>query len=107
MSGLLGGLPIAGVIVRSTANLEAGARSRASSVLHGVWVLVLALSCGPLIEQVPLPALAALLIVLGVKLMDTARVRDLRHHREAPAYYVTFAGVVLLGPARACCSASP
>lgn len=97
VSGLLGGLPIAGVIVRSTANLEAGARSRASSVLHGVWVLVLALSCGPLIEQVPLPALAALLIVLGVKLMDTARVRDLRHHREAPAYYVTFAGVVLLG----------
>jgi carbonic anhydrase len=97
VSGLLGGLPIAGVIVRSTANLEAGARSRASAVLHGVWVLVLALSCGPLIEQVPLPALAGLLVVLGIKLMDTAHVRDLRHHREAPAYYVTFGGVVVLG----------
>lgn len=97
VSGLLGGLPIAGVIVRSTANLEAGARSRASTVLHGVWVLVLALSCGPLIEQVPLPALAGLLVVLGIRLMDTAHVRDLRHHREAPAYYVTFGGVVVLG----------
>ncbi|TDD79974.1 SulP family inorganic anion transporter [Actinomadura rubrisoli] len=97
VSGFLGGLPIAGVIVRSTANLEAGARTRASTVLHGVWVLVLALSCGPVIEQVPLAALAALLVVLGVRLMDTARVRDLRHHREAPAYFATLAGVVVLG----------
>ncbi|WUI01984.1 SulP family inorganic anion transporter [Spirillospora sp. NBC_00431] len=97
VSGFLGGLPIAGVIVRSTANVEAGARSRWSAVLHGVWVLVLALACGPAIEQVPLPALAALLVVLGVRLMDTARVRDLRHHREAPAYFTTLGGVVLLG----------
>ncbi|MUN36046.1 carbonic anhydrase [Actinomadura sp. NEAU-AAG5] len=97
VSGLLGGLPVAGVIVRSTANVEAGARTRASTVLHGVWVLVLALLCGPVIEQVPLAALAALLMVLGFRLMDTARVRDLRHHREAPAYFATLAGVVVLG----------
>ncbi|WP_067458381.1 SulP family inorganic anion transporter [Actinomadura macra] len=97
VSGFLGGLPVAGVIVRSTANLEAGARTRASTVMHGVWVLVLALSCGPIIEQVPLSALAALLMVLGVRLMDTARVRDLRHHREAPAYFATLVGVVMLG----------
>ncbi|RFS81694.1 carbonic anhydrase [Actinomadura spongiicola] len=97
LSGFLGGLPIAGVIVRSTANMEAGARTRASTVLHGVWVLVLALACGPLIEQVPLPALAALLVVLGLRLVDTARVRDLRHHREAPAYFATLVGVVFLG----------
>ncbi|MFC6884652.1 MULTISPECIES: SulP family inorganic anion transporter [Actinomadura] len=96
-SGLLGGLPIAGVIVRSTANVEAGARSRRSTVLHGVWVLVLALSCGPVIEQVPLAALAALLVVLGVRMIDTARVRALRHHREAPAYFATLVGVVALG----------
>ncbi|GAA2585320.1 SulP family inorganic anion transporter [Actinomadura fulvescens] len=96
-SGLLGGLPIAGVIVRSSANVAAGARSRASTVMHGVWVLVLALSCGPVIEQVPLAALAALLVVLGLKMIDTARVRDLRHHREAPVYFATLVGVVLLG----------
>ncbi|MFG2003025.1 SulP family inorganic anion transporter [Spirillospora sp. NPDC048911] len=97
VSGLLGGLPIAGVIVRSSANVAAGAGSRASTVMHGFWVLVLALSCGPVIEQVPLAALAALLVVLGVKMIDTARVRDLRHHREAPAYFATLVGVVLLG----------
>lgn len=97
VSGFLGGLPIAGVIVRSTANLEAGARSRASAVLHGVWVLVLAMSCGPVIEQVPLTALAALLVVLGARLIDIAHLRDLRHHREAPAYFAALVGVVVLG----------
>ncbi|MEU8305059.1 bifunctional SulP family inorganic anion transporter/carbonic anhydrase [Actinomadura sp. NPDC048955] len=97
VSGVLGGLPITGVIVRSTANIEAGGRTRLSPILHGVWVLVLALACGPLIEQVPLAALAALLVVLGVRLADLSRVRALRHHREAPAYFVTLGGVVLFG----------
>ncbi|MEW2359830.1 SulP family inorganic anion transporter [Spirillospora sp. NPDC029432] len=97
VSGLLGGLPIAGVIVRSTANLEAGARTRASGIMHGVWVLVVALSCGPVMELVPLAALAALLVALGVKMLGPAQVRDLRHHREALAYFATLIGVVLLG----------
>ncbi|MFA1538619.1 SulP family inorganic anion transporter [Actinomadura monticuli] len=97
VSGLFGGLPVASVIVRSTANVDAGGRTRLSPALHGVWVLGLALTCAPLIERVPLSALAALLIVLGVRLTDVARVRVLRHHREAPAYYGTLAGVVLLG----------
>ncbi len=97
VSGLLGGLPVAGVIVRSTANVEAGARTRLSTIMHGVWVLVLALMCGPVIEQVPLAALAALLIALGVKMIDTARIRDLQPHREAPAYFATLLGVVVLG----------
>ncbi|GAA4072240.1 SulP family inorganic anion transporter [Actinomadura miaoliensis] len=97
VSGLLGGLPVAGVIVRSTANLAAGARSRMSTVLHGVWVLVLALSCGPVIERVPLCVLAALLVVLGLRMIGTARFRDLRHHREATVYLTTLLGVVLLG----------
>ncbi|WP_433335965.1 SulP family inorganic anion transporter [Spirillospora sp. CA-294931] len=97
VSGLLGGLPVAGVVVRSTANVEAGARTRRSTVLHGVWVLVLALSCGPVIEQVPLAALAALLVALGARMVDTAHVRELRNHREAPAYFATMIGVVLLG----------
>ncbi|MBO2459419.1 bifunctional SulP family inorganic anion transporter/carbonic anhydrase [Actinomadura sp. LCR2-06] len=97
VSGLLGGLPVAGVIVRSTANLEAGARTRLSAVLHGVWVLALAVCCGPVIERVPLSALSALLVVLGVRLVDPARVADLRRHREAPAYFAAFGGVVVLG----------
>lgn len=97
VSGLLGGLPVAGVVVRSTANLNAGARTRLSSILHGVWVLVLALSCGPLIERVPLAALAALLVAMGVRLLDSARIRDLHNHGEMWVYFATLGGVVLLG----------
>jgi carbonic anhydrase len=97
VSGLLGGLPVAGVVMRSVANVRAGARSRTSAVLHGVWVLILALSCGPVVERIPLAALAALLMALGVRLLDRTHVRHLRHHREAPVYVVTLLGVVTLG----------
>lgn len=97
VSGLLGGLPIAGVVVRSTVNVRAGARSRNSAVLHGLWVLILALSCGPVIEHIPLAALAALLVVIGLRMLDSARLRDLRNHREAPVYWITMPSVVFLG----------
>ncbi|MEO5878419.1 MAG: SulP family inorganic anion transporter [Streptosporangiaceae bacterium] len=96
-TGLLGGLPVAGVVVRSTANVKAGAHTRASSVLHGVWVLVLALSCGPVIEEIPLAALAALLVALGLRLVDRAHLRGLRRHRETWVYGATLCGVVVLG----------
>ncbi len=101
VSGLLGGLPVASVIVRSTANVDVSGRTRLSPVLHGAWVLVLALACAPLIERVPLSALAALLVVLGLRLTDPARVRDLRHHREAPAYFGTVVASSCWGSARA------
>jgi carbonic anhydrase len=97
VSGLLGGLPVAGVVVRSLANLQAGARSRTSTILHGVWVLVLTLSCGPVVEQIPLAALAALLVAMGVRMVDRTHVRHLHRHREAPVYAVTLVGVVTLG----------
>ncbi|MCP2335795.1 SulP family inorganic anion transporter [Actinomadura rupiterrae] len=97
LSGLLGGLPVAGVIVRSTANAAAGARSRASTVLHGVWILAAAVCCASVVERIPLPALAGLLVVLGFRMLDTARLRDLWDHRELPVHLATAAGVVLLG----------
>ncbi|MDX6739770.1 SulP family inorganic anion transporter [Actinocorallia sp. A-T 12471] len=97
VSGFLGGLPVAGVIVRSTANVRAGALTRASTVLHGVWVLVLALSCAALIEQIPLAALAALLVALGLRMLDRSHLKGLRPHRETWIYWITMAGVVVLG----------
>ena len=98
VSGLLGGLPIAGVIVRSTTNVRAGALTRGSAILHGVWVLVLSLSCGAVIEQIPLAALAALLVTLGLRLINRTHLRGLRPHRETLVYWVTLGGVVILGP---------
>jgi carbonic anhydrase len=97
MSGLIGGLPVAGVIIRSNANVRAGARTKAASIMHGVWVLVLALTCGAVVEQIPLAALAALLVALGVRMLSIGQVRRLRHQREVTLYVVTLCGVVVLG----------
>ncbi|RLK62139.1 SulP family inorganic anion transporter [Actinokineospora cianjurensis] len=95
-SGLLGGLPVTGVIVRSSTNVRAGARTRASAVLHGIWVLLFTVLLVGLVEQVPLAALAGLLIVMGVKLVRPADVAVARKHGDLHVYLVTLAGVVLL-----------
>jgi len=95
VSGLLGGLPITGVIVRSSANINAGAQTRLSAVLHGVWILLVTLFLGAVIEQVPKAVLAGLLISVGVNLVNRHHIEELTHHNEAPLYYATLAGVVL------------
>lgn len=94
ISGLLGGLPITGVIVRSTANLEAGARTRLSAILHGVWVVLFVSLLGSMIRQVPLAVLAGLLMVVGMRLVNIGHIRELLKHREGLVYFATLAGVV-------------
>ncbi|MGC5015466.1 SulP family inorganic anion transporter [Streptosporangium sp. DT93] len=97
VTGALGGLPVAGVIVRSTTNVRAGARSRWSTVMHGVWLLLFALGFGWMIALIPMEALAALLVFIGVQMVNMSHLRNLRGHSEVPVYVVTMAGVVLLG----------
>ncbi|MGW4898131.1 SulP family inorganic anion transporter [Kitasatospora sp. NPDC004240] len=97
VSGLLGGLPIAGGAVRSTANVRAGAQSRWSSVLHGGWVLVAALALTGGLRRIPLAALAALVLVVGLQMVSFAHIRKVHRHREFPVYLFTVLGVVLLG----------
>jgi MFS superfamily sulfate permease-like transporter len=75
--GLIGALPMTGVIVRSAANIEAGARSRASAVLHGVWLLALLCLCPGLLRWVPTASLAGLLVYTGYKLIDPTAIRRL------------------------------
>ena len=68
VSGLIGGLPITAVIVRSSANLDQGAKTKLSAILHGVW-LILAVALFPqVMNKIPLASLAAILIVIGFKL---------------------------------------
>lgn len=93
-SGLIGGLPITGVIVRSATNVAAGARTRASAVLHGVWVLVFSLLLVGLVEQIPLAALAGLLVVMGIQLVKPADMAEARRDGELWIYVAT-AGCVL------------
>ncbi|MBD0286313.1 MAG: SulP family inorganic anion transporter [Flavisolibacter sp.] len=68
ISGLLGGLPVTSVIVRSTANINAGARSKMSTIIHGILILVCAALIPGLLNKIPLGALAAILLMTGYKL---------------------------------------
>ncbi|MFF5109509.1 SulP family inorganic anion transporter [Streptosporangium sp. NPDC000509] len=97
VTGALGGLPVAGVIVRSTTNVRAGARSRWSTIMHGFWILLFAVGLGWMIALIPMEALAALLVFIGVQMVNMGHLRNLRGHSEVPVYVVTMAGVVLLG----------
>lgn len=97
VAGALGGLPVAGVIVRSTTNVKAGGRTRLSTVLHGVWILVLVLVAAPVIELIPLPALAALLVYTGVQMVNLTHAQQVHQHREMPVYVLTLLAVVVLG----------
>ncbi len=67
-SGMLGGLPLTSVIVRTSANVSAGAKSKSSSVMHGVLLLLSVAFIPKLLNLIPLSALAAVLIYIGFKL---------------------------------------
>jgi MFS superfamily sulfate permease-like transporter len=94
--GILGALPMTGVIVRSSVNVEAGAKSRWSAVLHGVWLLVFVAFLSFLLRMIPISCLAAMLVYTGYKLIDFKAIRELwRVDRyEAGIYFVTVAVVV-------------
>ncbi|WP_405944146.1 SulP family inorganic anion transporter [Streptomyces sp. NBC_00932] len=97
VSGLLGGLPVSGGAVRGTANVRAGATGRTSTVLHGVWMLLAAGLLVGVLEWMPLAALAALVMVVGLQMVSYAHIRNVHRHREFPAYGATVAGVVGFG----------
>ncbi|MGI5529439.1 SulP family inorganic anion transporter [Streptomyces syringium] len=97
VSGLLGGLPIAGGAIRGTANVKAGAATRKATVLHGVWVLVCAALLSTVLELIPLAALAALVMAVGVRMVSFAHIKHVQRHREFPMYAATLGSVVLLG----------
>jgi carbonic anhydrase len=68
LSGLIGGLPITQVIVRSSANIGGGAKSKLSTILHGFWLLLAVLFVAKWLNLIPLSVLAALLVFVGYKL---------------------------------------
>lgn len=95
--GLLGALPMTGVIVRSSVNVNSGAKSRLSAILHGVWILLFVLFCKPLLVLIPKAALAALLVYTGYKLVNVKEIKKLTRigKREVAIYFVTLVGIVL------------
>ncbi len=96
LSGTIGGLPVTGVIVRSSTNVNAGARSRASSIMHGVWILLFTIPFAELVEEIPTAALAGLLIVIGVQLLKPAHIETAMKYGDLAVYIVTVGCVVFL-----------
>lgn len=68
--GVLGVLPMTGVIVRSAANVDAGGQTRLSTILHGAWLLVLVMALPWVLNYIPMAALAAVLVFTGWKLIN-------------------------------------
>lgn len=68
LSGLIGGLPLTQVIVRSSANIQSNAKSKLSSIIHGLLLLLAVLALPKMLNHIPLSVLAAILIVVGYKL---------------------------------------
>lgn len=97
LSGALGGLPIAGGAVRSMANVKSGAATRRSVMLHGLWVLLAAALLVPVLDLIPLAALAALVMAVGVQMVSATHLRTVTRHREILVYATTIAAVVLGG----------
>ena len=96
LCGLLGALPMTGVIVRSATNIGAGARTRMSTILHGLWILLFVSALGFLLRLVPTSALAAILVYTGYKLIDLKALRELWAYGkgEVLVYFATLVLVV-------------
>lgn len=77
VSGLLGGLPVTAVIVRSSANINAGGKTKLSAILHGILLLLCVYFIPDLLNKIPLSALAGILIFVGYKLVKPAIIKDL------------------------------
>ncbi|WP_432189162.1 SulP family inorganic anion transporter [Streptomyces sp. Tue6028] len=94
--GMLGALPMTAVIVRSAANVRAGARTKASRVLHGVWLLLFTAVVPGVLGVIPVAALAGLLVHAGCKLVPVRELRPLwRAHRgELVVLTVTAVAIV-------------
>jgi MFS superfamily sulfate permease-like transporter len=76
VSGLLGGLPLTSVVVRSSANVSAGAKTKVSAIMHGILMLVCVMFIPGILNKIPLSALAAVLIFTGYKLAKVSLFRD-------------------------------
>ncbi|MCK9480282.1 MAG: SulP family inorganic anion transporter [Bacteroidia bacterium] len=77
ISALLGGLPMTSVVVRSTANVNAGAKSKMSAIIHGLLLLISVISIPFLLNKIPLAVLASVLLVIGYKLAKPAVFKQL------------------------------
>ena len=97
LSGLIGGLPMTSVIVRTSANINAGAKTKLSAIAHGVFLLLAVLTIPFLLNKIPMACLAAILIMIGLRLASPKVFKHMYHtgkHQFIP-FIVTVVAVVL------------
>ncbi len=96
LCGLLGGLPLTGVMVRSGVNVNAGARTRASAFMHGLWILIFVALFPNVLELIPTSVLAALLVFTGYKMVNWKIFKEIKQYgrSEAAIYVVTIILIV-------------
>jgi len=96
ISGLVGGLPMTSVIVRTTANINAGARTRLSAISHGIFLFIAVISIPGLLNKIPMASLASILIMIGLRLASPKVFKHIWHtgkHQFVP-FIVTVIAVV-------------
>ena len=96
LSSLLGGLPMTSVVVRTSANNEAGAKSKMSSIIHGLLLLVSVLAIPFILNKIPLATLAAVLLLVGYKLANPKTIKHFwkKGKYQFVPFIATFAAVV-------------
>ena len=95
-SGLVGGLPITQVIVRSSANIQSGGKSKKSAIIHGFFLLISVMLIPKLLNKIPLSVLAAVLLVVGYKLAKPGLFKVMYHKgwKQFVPFIVTVLGIV-------------
>lgn len=94
--GAAGALPMTGVIVRSSANVDAGAKTRLSAILHGVWLLVFVTALPGFLSRIPAAALAAVLVYTGWKLLGIPGLIHLWKERKSEALIFVATAVTIV-----------
>ena len=96
LSGLIGGLPITQVIVRSSANIQSGGKTKMSAIIHGFLLLISVILIPRLLNMIPLSVLAAILLIVGYKLAKPSLFKKmfLLGWKQSIPFYVTVIGIV-------------
>lgn len=93
VSGLIGGLPLTQVIVRSSANITFGGKTKLSAILHGIYLFICAITIANLLNMIPLATLAAILFIVGYKLAKPSLFKQM--YKQGREHFIPFLATII------------
>ena len=81
VSSLFGGMPVSGAVARSGVNIQSGGRTRLSSILHAIFLMLMVLAFGPIVKRIPLASLSAILMVASIRTADLKSIKRIPRAR--------------------------